>query len=255
MGYQKRSTLHILTATLLLGCAISLSAHAGGVLTIQNPVPFAAGITVTDAIRKECDLTTHFPDFVRSYVEDGRGYDKVAMLDDVGQVTDGQVLVMAIIELGGNQSGGSWTGGKSLTVQGSLYENGKLKGTFIAYRNNSWTILPDKLVRKTCTLYNNHAKQIGRDVAAWLKAPTMDANLGDKNTSTTIPVKIVLPPSEPVNQAVTSPSHREPTSQAAPTLPTSVGAQKLRELKKLKDEGVLTEDEYQKKKKSVLDKM
>jgi hypothetical protein len=35
----------------------------------------------------------------------------------------------------------------------------------------------------------------------------------------------------------------------------SISAQQLRELKKLKDEGILTEDEYQKKKKSVLDRM
>lgn len=260
MKNQKQSTLYVLVASALFGCAIPFTAHAGGVLAIQNPAPFADGVIVTDAIRKECDLTFHLPEFVREYAEDKKIYDKVVILNDVAQVRDGQILKMTIIDLGGTQGGGSWTGGKSLTVQGALYENGKVKGTFIVYRENSFSILPEKLVRKTCTLYNNHAKQIGRDVAKWLKAPTMDARFGDKNPNTQIgkssnsnPGEAV--PSNPTNKAVTASSSREPVNQTAPVQSPSVGAQQLRELKKLKDEGVITDDEYQKKKKSILDKM
>ena len=68
--------------------------------------------------------------------------------------------------------GGPFSGPKWMTVEGKLYDKGKLIGSFRAKRLST-------AVKSTCGTLARISQAIGQDIAAWLQAPSMDAELGD----------------------------------------------------------------------------
>ena len=89
---------------------------------------------------------------------------------------EGRKLAMTIVSsrmLGG----GIYTGFKWMKVVGSLTENGRETGSFIALRHSfrAWT---------GCGMVTRLNEKIASDIAKWLKKPTMNARLGDADAST-----------------------------------------------------------------------
>lgn len=79
---------------------------------------------------------------------------------------------MQIVAAAGT-GGGAWSGRKSLVVEGTLSENGRQIGSFVAERTSG------KSYRGTCALLGRSAKAIGKDVGEWLASPTKSARLGE----------------------------------------------------------------------------
>jgi hypothetical protein len=59
-----------------------------------------------------------------------------------------------------------------MSVTGKLHDRGKVIGTFRAKRVSTGA-------RSTCGTLAKIATVIGQDVATWLNAPSMDAEIGD----------------------------------------------------------------------------
>ncbi|MFA5938328.1 MAG: hypothetical protein WC809_03140 [Sinimarinibacterium sp.] len=150
---QMRNVLWLLTA-------MSASAAAEPV-KLGKAVPFESPATATEAVQRECGL----PEQLATWVADAAG-ERVTLVD--GEAKGGSVLKMKITHVLG--VGGPFTP-KSLSVDGELMENGKVVGSFRARRQTTGGA--------TCAALAKCAKSLGKDIAGFLAAPSMDARLGN----------------------------------------------------------------------------
>ena len=150
--------------------------HAGGfgTLNLQKTASFDRNLQMPDAIRTGCQLDTKVIDFIESSA--GADFDRIALVDEATSATGGKTLAVTITGLSG-ESGGAWSGPKHLTIAGTLWKDGRVVGTFTAHRVTSGGI--GGAYRGTCSLLARCARALGKDVAAWLRNPTMDAKLGE----------------------------------------------------------------------------
>lgn len=156
-------------------CAsLPLASLAAGSITISKQAPFAQQVNVTDAVRAECKLPEKVSEFVKEFAD--KSYDKVVLADNVSTKTPGQALSMKIVGVTGF-GGGAFSGAKHVTVEGTLWENGKVKGTFTAMRYSGGGAFG--AYKGTCAILGRCVKAIGKDVGGWLLAPSMNAKLGD----------------------------------------------------------------------------
>jgi len=141
------------------------TAWAGGEVTIVSPAEYKDGILVSDAVKAECELPTKVPAFVHEFAEEE---DFVVTLADGKVGKKGRVLRVTI-EVG---LVGGWGGPKALTISGELRENGKVIGTIKARRTSMGG--PFGAFKGVCATLGRCAKTLGKDLAEWLEAPTMD---------------------------------------------------------------------------------
>jgi hypothetical protein len=74
--------------------------------------------------------------------------------------------------------GNAFTGHhKSTLVVGKLYQDGELIGSFTGRRDSMGGMFAG--YKGSCSVLGRTVKALGKDIAEWLKAPTMDAQLGD----------------------------------------------------------------------------
>jgi hypothetical protein len=146
----------------------------GGTLSLQKTAPFDTLLSVPDAVKDNCELETKVIDFVASCARDD--FDRIALVDSASASTPGKALAVRIIDVT-STGGGAWSGPKHLSIEGTLWQDGKVIGTFTAVRvigGGAWGAY-----KGTCSLLERCAKTLGRDVAGWLQSPSMDAKLGD----------------------------------------------------------------------------
>lgn len=168
--YQRLAVLALFAACV----GLPLTGLAAGSISIAKEAPFAKQLGVPDAVRKECSLTTKVPEYVKEHTD--KSYDKVTLANGVSAQTPGQALSLKITNLTG-AGGGAWSGPKFVTVEGTLWENGKVKGTFTATRFSSGGAFGG--YKGTCAILDRCVKAIGKDVGKWLTSPGMNARLGD----------------------------------------------------------------------------
>ncbi len=149
-------------------------AGANGTLNLQKTAAFDKSLSVPDAIRTGCQLDSKLIDFIESSAS--ADFEKIALVEDVSPNAAGRTLAVTITGLSG-AGGGAWSGPKHLSIAGTLWKDGKVVGTFTAHRvtgGGMWGAY-----RGTCSLLGRCARALGKDVAGWLKNPTMGARLGD----------------------------------------------------------------------------
>ena len=154
--------------------AILLMPAAGAeTYTVAKSVPFGENSTASSDVKASCTLDTRLPEFIAAAAK--RGVDVVISPDSLDDA-EGKVLHLEIVNVLGT-GGGAWSGPKSVTVEGKLYENGELIGSFTASRFSSGGAFGG--FKGTCAILGRCIKSIGKDVAKWLKKPTMNAMLGN----------------------------------------------------------------------------
>ena len=162
---MKKSIL-LLFAMVLVSPTIAFSGEDA--LTIPKKIPFKKGIHVPDAVRQDCKLETVAADKIRSALKDAG---KIEQADHVSKATRGKALEMTITGLLA-PGGGPFSGPKSVTIEGALWNNGKLLGSFKAERYT-------KHGHGTCNMLERDTDEIAGDIAKWLKDPKPDSRLGD----------------------------------------------------------------------------
>jgi len=165
----------LLTVRVALICATFLmisaaKAAAGPTVTISQSIPFAESSGASDKVKAECTLDTRLPKFIQDSAK-AHGFTV-----DLGSGTAGRVLQIEFTNIIG-AGGGAWSGAKSVTVNGKLTEDGKVIGTFIASRYSGGGMFAG--YKGTCSILGRCIKTLGKDIAAWLANPTMDARLGN----------------------------------------------------------------------------
>lgn len=157
-----------LAVLLVTAGLLPFSGHAADSLSVPKQVPFEKGIHVPEAVRAECALEQKVADYLREAVGGER---QVKVVDSVSAKTPGKALgltITAVLAPGG----GPWSGPKSVTVEGVLWDNGKQIGNFTARRHTGGG-------GGTCGMLARDAKEIAKDIAKWLGSPGKDDMLGD----------------------------------------------------------------------------
>jgi hypothetical protein len=167
----------LLIVTFLVGGNVSADEtkqeKSAAPIIIANEIPFGESTHVRDAVRDECNLGGKLSGFIQEY---GNGYDLNISQSSNTTIDEGKVLRMEITNVQG-AGGGAWSGSKSVAVQGKLIENGKEIGTFHGSRHSGGGAFGG--FKSTCAIFGRCVKALGKDVARWLKSPTMNASLGD----------------------------------------------------------------------------
>ena len=165
----------VLCAALFAGGAgLPLTTQAAGSITIQKLAPYDPDLSVPAAVKLECELAKKIPAYTEANAKGN--FERIIVADKVSAATPGQSLAMTIVGLGG-AAGGVHTGTKHIIIEGTLWENGKVKGTFRAKRKTGVSWGPG--YTGTCKLLDRCAKSLGKDVAKWLENPGKDSKLGD----------------------------------------------------------------------------
>ncbi len=147
-----------------------------GSLNIQKTVPYKPGITVPPAVMAECELPKKLAEYAKSAVEDE--YATINVLDTATKDTPGRTLIMQIVGID-SAGGGAYTGKKGMSIEGALWENGKQIGSFQATRYSGGRRSSFNPYPGTCKMLRYDAEALGKDVAKWLKKPSMEARLGE----------------------------------------------------------------------------
>ena len=142
---------------------LATAAHAA--TQVASSIEISASAGASGAVQQECQLQTRVPTAIALAATDVLAVDT----PDKG----GRWLELEITEVHG-PGGGMFSGPKWMTVTGKLHQGSKVLGSFRAKRLST-----GGFVRGTCATLGRCAQTIGRDIATWLKAPTMDAVLGD----------------------------------------------------------------------------
>jgi len=148
-------------------------AYTGPAVTIASSVPFTKDSEASDAVRKECTLDTRLPEFIE---ESAKSQGVKVVRGTAVPHGKGRVLVMEITNVRG-VAGGAWSGPKSVTIDGKLYDSGRLIGSFTARRMSGGGAFGG--YKSTCAILGRCVEALGNDVAQFLAKPTMNAKIGD----------------------------------------------------------------------------
>ncbi len=151
----------------------SVTSGSGPVLVVSDQIPFAQNAEVRQAVRDDCRLPDKLSQFIRQYVAD---YSSQIISDPTKAPKGAQILIAEIYSVTGG-GGGTWSGGKSVSVQGRLEQDGKIIGTFKGRRFSGGGVFGG--YKGTCAIMGRCVKTLGRDIAEWLRQPTDNAILGD----------------------------------------------------------------------------
>ena len=140
---------------------------------ISTNIPYRKGTHVPPAVRQECNLGQSLSQFIDNAAEDNSsGVVQTANL----KKSKGRVLSIDITNVHG-LGGGAYSGAKSVTIEGTLKENGKVVGTFTGSRYSGGGFWGG--FKGTCSILGRCVKALGNDVALWLENPYKGARLGD----------------------------------------------------------------------------
>jgi len=172
-----------LTACMLVLTACQHSPYKTKTMTIAHTAPYESGIEVRRAIRKECDLERRVAHEIAAETR-GR-FSAMKRAPVVNADSPGLALDLKIINVEGGP--GAERGNKTLTVAGTLYEDGKVAGSFTATRRT-------RHGRHACRMFWEDIEEIAEDVSRWIAAPTLDAYLGDARPGDFVPPQKSEPP-------------------------------------------------------------
>lgn len=171
----------ILMTMLMAGCGSravrererAIHEYTGPEVMVSVPVQYSDGAKVSDMVKNECFIEKDLPAHIKRYADE-EGFPLSLVTKD--QQDKGRVLVLEITQVRA-PAGGVWTGPKSLTVKGKLFDDGKLTGSFKDWR---WAAGNTTVgIYGNCIILDKAVKIISKDIVGYLAKPTMDAKIGE----------------------------------------------------------------------------
>lgn len=160
---------------LLFVLLFPIASSASGTLALSRRAVYDETVNIAKPVREQCRMEAKVIEYVQYFSR--KNFDKIMLVDAPSEKTPGMALNISIIGAVAPK-GGATSGIKSLTIKGTLWRDGIVSGTFTARRVTSGGA---SLVgyKGTCSMLDRSARRLGKDVAAWLENPAMNARLGD----------------------------------------------------------------------------
>lgn len=150
-----------------LACLAPVSARAEDVVQVSSLIPYQSDDVANEDVRKECNWNTTMP---RYLAEESKG--RVIVAENKSNTNTGKRLVLVATNLH-TLGGGGWTGPKWLVLEGKLMDGDKLLGNFEVRRQTIGGSF------RGCSTLESLSEEISDDILEWLKAPGLNAKLGD----------------------------------------------------------------------------
>ena len=156
-----------------LACS-PFAAQAIGV-DVPRPVPLAEDNEIAGNIKRECDLGNKLSHYIAEFGK-AAGHDVRFVESDAAPSDSGRFLAIEIRDA--VSTGNAFIGHrKSASVRGKLYEDGTVIGSFRGRRDSMGGAFAG--YKGSCSVLGRTVKALGKDIAEWMSAPSMDADLGD----------------------------------------------------------------------------
>lgn len=164
---------------LLVAAGVGLfspSIRAADEVLVPKPVPFSDSTMIAGNIKRECVIQDQLADFIAAYARERNI--PVRFAAEVDAQAAPRVLDVQIKDA--VSQGNPFMGHRKSTVAvGKLYQDGELIGSFTARRDSMGGAFAG--YKGSCSVLGRTVKALGKDIAAWLAVPEMDALLGDLN--------------------------------------------------------------------------
>jgi hypothetical protein len=156
---------------------VSLGAARSGLaadkLYVQTPADRDNDALIDDKVKQQCGIENRISYFAQESAKEKFEVVPSKTLADAG---NSKALSLTVLDVQGI-GGGAWTGSKTIALQGTLRENGEVTGTFIARCSSRGGMLGP--VQGTCSIFERNAEALGKDIAAWVAHPRMNARLSE----------------------------------------------------------------------------
>ena len=154
--------------------------ESGAASTSYDPIhlakvtPYSKNNIITQNIKDECSIQTQLPEFIAQFAADNG----LAVELGKGRKASGGGRVLDVEITNAVSQGGAFRGHRKLTsIKGTLWEKGKIAGSFEGRRVSGGGFFGG--YKGSCSVLGRTVKALGKDVAVWLSAPSMNARLGD----------------------------------------------------------------------------
>lgn len=158
----------------LIGASACVLAQAAEPVLMPKPVPFANASQIAGNIKRECTIQDQLADYIGEYAAE-----KNIKVDFAATVTPQSAAQVLEVQIEDSESRGNafLRHRKSTSATGTLYRGGERVGSFTARRDSMGGMFAG--YKGSCSVLGRTVKTLGKDIAEWLAAPTMDAQLGD----------------------------------------------------------------------------
>ena len=207
---------------LVLILFLAAEARAQEYIYIKFPAVLAPGAAVGERVLDECQPEDRLgATILNSVLRIHNNRTRVAGADN-GRDKVFELTILNVLGAGG----GAYSGAKTLHVRADIVQNGTVLATREFERRTKKSIKSG-----TCRLLDIAAKDLGREVAMWLPASS--------------------------ELAGAAPAARTQPASAARAAPAKVDdpAERLRQLKQLRDEGLIDDKEYEQKRGELLKRL
>jgi len=158
------------TQVLIIPALLWASSATAETITIAKSISFAADSGASQEVIDECEMQTRIPEYTK---KEGKRKVDIELSKGPLEEAEGKVLHLEITNVYA-PGGGAYSGSKSVIIVGELKENGEVIASMSGRRHSMMGMMPG-----TCSIMKRISKKLGEDIAEWLVAPTMNAELGD----------------------------------------------------------------------------
>jgi hypothetical protein len=211
---------------LLVLLVVGSTARADDILYVQVPAVLDPSAPIAEAVERECDVERAIGNHVYSGVK--RRYPAAQIAERRGEGTELRLTILAVQGVGP----GPWSGSKSISVRADLTRQGNVVASNVFHREVGGSGFGR--IRTACSVFDRVAVVLGRDVGAWI--PSAMAALPDA-------------PAAPA--ASTSPAVSASFAKGRTDLELKA-AERLNNLEQLRQDGMITREEYDRKRAEIL---
>ena len=144
---------------------------SAGSVQLASSIPYAENANVNGNVKDKCQLDTKLASFIKT------NETSVVLTDEpLSEKSSGKILLLEITNVQAT-GGGAWSGPKSVSVAGKLFDNGIQVGDFTGSRYTTGGAFGG--FKGTCALVGRCVKSLGKDIGQWLKNPAPGSSLGN----------------------------------------------------------------------------
>jgi len=160
------------------GILAAFSSHAEEKLLVQVPAVYDEQVLIGRKIKEECEVANLVGNHVFGRVN--AEFPASQQIQDLSKAGKDKVLKLTILSAIGTP-GGSWSGGKTITLRADLVQNGQVIRSLVKQRGSHGGVFGG--FKGTCAILERDAQALAKDVTNWLMGPAVTTSKSAANLS------------------------------------------------------------------------